>query len=484
MKSDEIMDIALRRGFIYPSSEIYGGISGFYDYGHLGTLMRRKWEDTWRKHYLSLNPNYFEIDATNIMPKNVFIGSGHLENFNDPLTECEKCHSRFRADHLVEECLERCAEGLSAEEMSELIKESEIPCPKCGGKLLDVKMFNMMFELSVGSTGDSETAYLRPETAQGAFLNFKRSFNTLRGKLPMGLAIIGRAYRNEISPRQGFYRLREFNQAELQIFFDPDRLDEHSEFENIKDVSLRMFPLQNRASGEVDEVKASELHKNYGIPKFYVYHLVKIQEFYLDKMKFPRELFRFRELSEDERAFYNKIHWDVELYTESLNGYKEMGGLHYRTDYDLTGHQNASGEKLEVNIEGKKMMPHVLELSFGVDRNFWTLLDVFYTDEGDRKLISLPKEVAPFRAGIFPLQKKEELENIAKNIYENLSKWYDLFYDDSGSIGRRYRRQDEIGTPFGITVDFQTLEDNTVTIRERDSMEQKRVKIEEIWKNI
>ncbi|NMC77656.1 MAG: glycine--tRNA ligase [Candidatus Methanofastidiosa archaeon] len=484
MKSDEIMDVALRRGFIFPSSEIYGGISGFYDYGHLGTLMRKKWENEWRRHYLGLHPNFFEIDATHIMPRNVFVGSGHLENFNDPLTECEKCHSRFRADHLVEEFLERSAEGMSANEMSRLLKESNIPCPKCGGHLLDVKMFNMMFEIAVGATGESEVAYLRPETAQGAFLAFKRSFNTLRGKLPMGLAIVGRAYRNEISPRQGFYRLREFNQAELQIFFDPDTIEEHPEFDTIKDVKLRMFPLQNRSSGEVDDITASDLNKNYGIPKFYIYHLAKIQEFYLDKMNIPRELFRFRELSEDERAFYNKIHWDVEVYTESLGGYKEMGGLHYRTDHDLGGHQNASGERLDVNIDGKKFVPHVLELSFGVDRNFWTLLDIFYKDEGDRKVISLPKEVAPFRAGVFPLQKKEDLEKVAKTVYDNLRQCYDIFYDDSGSIGRRYRRQDEIGTPYGITIDFQTLEDNTVTIRERDSMNQHRVKIEDIWKNI
>ena len=484
MKSDEIMDVALRRGFIFPSSEIYGGISGFYDYGHLGTLMRKKWENAWRRHYLGLNPNFFEIDATHIMPKNVFVGSGHLENFNDPLTECEKCHSRFRADHLVEEFLERSAEGMSSEEMSSLLKESNIPCPKCGGHLLDVRMFNMMFELSVGASGESEIAYLRPETAQGAFLAFKRSFNALRGKLPMGLAIVGRAYRNEISPRQGFYRLREFNQAELQVFFDPDTIEDHPDFESIKDVKLRMFPLQNRASGDVDDVTASDLNTNFGIPKFYIYHLAKIQEFYLDKMKFPRELFRFRELSEEERAFYNKIHWDVEVYTESLGGFKEMGGLHYRTDHDLGGHQNASGERLDVNIDGKKFIPHVLELSFGVDRNFWTLLDVFYKDEGDRKVISLPKDVAPFRAGIFPLQKKEDLEKIAKKVYNELKECYDVFYDDSGSIGRRYRRQDEIGTPFGITIDFQTLEDNTVTIRERDSMNQHRVKLDEIWKNI
>jgi len=484
MKSDEIMDVALRRGFIFPSSEIYGGISGFYDYGHLGTLMRKKWENAWRRHYLGLNPNFFEIDATHIMPKNVFVGSGHLENFNDPLTECEKCHSRFRADHLVEEFLERSAEGMSSEEMSSLLKESNIPCPKCGGHLLDVRMFNMMFELSVGASGESEIAYLRPETAQGAFLAFKRSFNALRGKLPMGLAIVGRAYRNEISPRQGFYRLREFNQAELQVFFDPDTIEDHPDFESIKDVKLRMFPLQNRASGEVDDVTASDLNTNFGIPKFYIYHLAKIQEFYLDKMKFPRELFRFRELSEEERAFYNKIHWDVEVYTESLGGFKEMGGLHYRTDHDLGGHQNASGERLDVNVDGKKFVPHVLELSFGVDRNFWTLLDVFYKDEGDRKVISLPKEVAPFRAGIFPLQKKEDLEKVAKKVYTELKECYDVFYDDSGSIGRRYRRQDEIGTPFGVTIDFQTLEDNTVTIRERDSMNQHRVKLDEIWKNI
>jgi glycyl-tRNA synthetase len=473
MKSEEIMDICMRRGFLFPSAEIYGGVAGLWDYGPLGTRMKNSWEYLWRKHFLSLSSNFHEISTTNILPKEVFEASGHLESFNDALAECSSCHSRFKADQLIEENLKISSEGMNLEEINKIIEDNDLKCPQCGGDL-SVKFYNLMFGLELGAGKTTKEAYLRPETAQGAFLAFKRSFKILRNKLPLGLAMIGKAFRNEISPRQGFYRLRELHQAELQIFFDPENINEHEDFESVENKKLRMYPIENRGK-EIREVKCGDLD----LPKFYLYYMVKIQDFYLETLGLPREMFRFRELDEKERAFYNKLHWDFELNLESLGGFKEMGGIHYRTDHDLSGHQKVSKENLMVNINGKKFIPHVLELSFGVDRNFWALLDLGYEKE-ERTILKLPKNVAPYYCAVFPLMKKEELAKKAKEVYNLLLNEFSVMYDDTGSIGKRYRRQDEIGTPFCITIDYDTLKDDTVTLRERDSMEQERVKIEKL----
>ncbi len=474
-KFEKIMDIANKRAFIYPSAEIYGAKAGFWTYGHLGTRMKQKWESLWRETFLTLHPNFFEISDCNIMPKKVFESSGHLKNFNDPLVECEKCHFRFRADQLIEDVLKKEVHGLNTEELNALIKENKIKCTNCKGNLGDVRYFNMMFDLKVGAVG-AEVMYLRPESAQAPYLAFKREFDALRKKLPMGLAVIGNAFRNEISPRQGFFRLREFTQAELQIFFDPDLINEHEEFDLVKEVKLRVLK-----EGKFKEMSAEELNKE-SIPKFYVYHMCKVQDFYLNILKIPKEKFRFRELDENERAFYNKIHFDIEVELDTLGGFKELGGVHYRGDHDLGGHQTGSQEKLEyVSDDGKRRFtPHVLELSFGVDRNIWALLDLFYKEEKERTLFQFPQIIAPIDAAVFPLMNKEKIPELSRFIFKELYKSFNVFYDESGSIGRRYRRQDEVGTNFGITVDFDSLKDNTVTLRERDSMKQIRVKIEDL----
>ncbi|MBU7027121.1 MAG: glycine--tRNA ligase [Theionarchaea archaeon] len=465
-----LMDVALRRGFFYPSSEIYGGSAGFYDFGHLGVLLKRKFENTWRTYFLGLDQNFVEIDTCTIMPEVVFEGSGHLKSFNDPLTECMSCHVRWKADLLLEEN-EVEAEGLTAEEMSKALNENDITCPKCRGSLSEVRWFNMMFELTLGAAEGSEKAYLRPETAQGCYVSFKRMYEVMRNQMPLGLAIIGRAYRNEISPRQGFYRLRELNQAELQIFFDPDDLDAHPCYSAVEDQIIRVYSVTDREQGKVREIPL----KDVDVPKFYGYYMAKVQDFYLKILKVPKELFRFRELSEEEKAFYNKIHWDMEIYTESLNGFKEAGGIHYRTDHDLSGHQKGSKRKMEINVQGKKFVPHVLELSFGVDRNLLMLMDLAYTEEKERTVFKFPGVVAPYTVAVFPLVKKDGLTEFSYEICLDLKKEFDAFFDDKGSIGKRYRRQDEIGTPFCVTVDYDTLEDNTVTLRDRDTMEQMRV---------
>lgn len=304
-KIDEISKIA-SKGFFFQTAEIYGGNAGFYTYGHLGKLLKNNWESLWRKHFLSLNDNFYEIQSNNILPANVFKASGHLDNFNDPMTECKKCRFRFRADQFLEDAGVEDAEKFSIEKMSEIIKDKKLKCPKCGGELGDVKQFNMMFSVNVGFNDDK--SYLSPETAQGSYITFLNEFKATREKLPLGLAIVDKAYRNEISPRQMFFRLREFSQAELQIFFNPEKVNEHEYWES---VAKKMVRVKLANSVNVEEKNCDELNKR-GIPKFYLYYLSKVQEFYYDIIGIPKDKLRFRELSSEERAFYNKIHFDVE----------------------------------------------------------------------------------------------------------------------------------------------------------------------------
>ena len=474
-KISEITSIASKRGFFFQTANIYGGKAGFFTYGHLGKRLKTNWENLWREYFLNLEDNFYEIQSNNILPKEVFEASGHLENFNDPMVECKKCNFRFRADNFLEE-KKLYKEGMSIEKMNELIKEKNLRCPKCNGELGEVKWFNMMFSVDIGFNG--EKSYLSPETAQGAYITFKEEFQATRGKLPLGLAIIDKAYRNEISPRQMFFRLREFSQAELQIFFDPEKINELEEekWEEVKNYKLR---IRKAKKDEIEEMTCEEINKNLNLPKFYIYYMAKIQQFYLSILKVPIEKFRFRELSEEERAFYNKIHFDIEINLETLGGFKEVAGIHYRTDHDLRGHEKVSGENLEVFYDNKKILPHVIELSFGVDRNIWMLLDIFYGVGDKGSVFKFPPKIAPIKVAVFPIVKGE-FEKLAKEVYSQLKKEFSCFYDSSGSIGRRYARMDEIGTPFCITIDGDSLKKKDCTIRWRDNAEQVRVKIEDI----
>ncbi|MGB9707868.1 MAG: glycine--tRNA ligase [Candidatus Pacearchaeota archaeon] len=479
-KLDKITAIAFKRGFFWPTAEIYGGKAGFYSYGHLGKSMKSKFEGVWRQHFLG--ENCYEIQGSAILPEQVFIASGHLENFNDPLVECKTCHFRFHADQFLEDNGIN-TEDLSIEEMSKLIAEKQLKCPKCNSwHLSSAKWFNMMFPVTLGATGVKDIAYLTPETAQASYLAFKREFEATRKKLPLGIAIIDKAFRNEISPRQLFFRLREFTQAELQIFFDPQEIDkiEEEKWKSVAKYKLILLPQKK----ESQEISCEDANKKLKIPKFYIYHMALVQQFYLDKLSIPKSKFRFRELGEQERAFYNKIHWDIELDLETLGGFKEVAGIHYRTDHDLAGHEKRSKENLKVFYNGRSFLPHVLELSFGVDRNLWALLDIFYKEEkeNDRTIFTFAETIAPIDVAIFPLVSREGMPKKALEVYNMLKKETSLscFYDEVDSIGRRYRRQDEIGTPYCITIDSQTIKDDTVTIRERDNMKQKRVKIDKL----
>ena len=474
---EKLYELAKRRGFFYPSNEIYGGLTGFYDYGSTGVLVKRNLENLWRKHFLRLNDNSFELEPSDIMPEPVFVASGHIKNFIDPSVRCKKEGIFYRADHIISEATGQNAEGKTPDELSSMISEYNVRCPKCGGELGDVKVLNMMLQVKLGAEGDT-IAYLRPETAQGVYVNFLRQFNIQRGKLPMGLAIVGKAFRNEISPRQLLIRQREFTQAELQMFIDPQGID-HAE----KWAEVEGYPLKILFSGKetAETLSCSEISSKAGIPKLYVYYLAKMQQFFVDALGLPLGKFRLRELSNEERAFYNKIHFDAEVYLESLGEYKEIGGVHYRTDHDLLGHGTTSKKPHEILFDGRKFVPHVIELSTGIDRVFYSMMELFYNPKNERKeweWMSFPPKLAPFQFAVYPLVNKDGIPEAARKAADKLRTRHEIFYDQSGSIGRRYARADEIGIPFSITADYQTLEDNTVTVRNRDTGEQSRIAID------
>ena len=467
------------KAIIYPSSEIYGGIAGFYDYGHVGKLLKSNFENLWKFYFLNLNDNFYEIEGRNIMHEDVFKASGHLKNFVDPIVECKKGHAE-RADKLIENALQIDAEALSIEEMNTKIKENNLKCPICNSDLNEVHVKNLMYPIDIG-IGDTNRAYLRPETAQTPFVNFKRQFEALRKKLPLGLAVIGRAYRNEISPRHFVLRQREFTQAELQIFFNPNEIEQHPDFNSVADYELRVFLSDKR-----QELPQLIQTKDLKLPKFYSYHMAKVQEFYFNLMKIPRAKFRFKELNNDEKAFYNKYHFDIEIYLDDY-GWLEIGGIHYRTDHDLHGHQEVSKEKMQISDDdGNKFIPHVLELSFGVDRNVFSLINFAYGEDKERGniVLNLPYNLAPYKAAIFPLVNK--LDEHAMKIHEDLKRSmcgdlsFKIYYDKSGSIGRRYARADELGVKYCVTVDFETLDDESVTVRDIESTEQNRIKIKDL----
>lgn len=473
---EDLMSLSLRRGFLIPSAEIYGGLAGFYEYGHNGARLRRKWEDVWIRYFLGLGQDYHLIDTSTVLPYAALKASGHVDLFTDILVYCTKCGEPHRADQLLEAATGTSGEGLTPEAVRETIKENAIRCQRCGGPLGDPIPFNIMFPLALGPRGE-EQAFLRPETAQGAYLNFRREFELLRKRLPLGLAMVGKVYRNEISPRQGTYRLREFWQAELQIFFDPQTFEETLDLGEVQEVTLRIVRADSR--DELVEESAGDLLSRADLPGWFVYHMAKVQEFYTQELQIPPQAFRFYELNEAERAHYNRIHFDVQLRMESLGGFREVGGVHYRTDYDLSAHEKHSKKRIEVFHRQRRFIPHVLELSFGVDRNVWALLDLGY-ERGEKAVLRIPPRLSPFACAVFPLVNRDGLPERGRQIYRDIRRWFDVTFDDSGSIGRRYARQDEIGTPFCLTVDYESLEGDDVTVRDRDTTDQVRVTVADL----
>lgn len=467
---------AKRRGFFYPSSEIHKTIAGFWNYGPLGAALKRKIEDAWRAYFIK-GEGFYEIEGTNIMPEDVFVASGHIKGFADPLVQCKKCKSLHRADKLIEEKTGIFVpERASAEKFDKIIEENKIGCPTCNGELTNTRYFNMMFKLGVGPTEDVEVAYLRPETCQAIFVDFLNVYRSMRAKLPFGIAQIGRSFRNEISPRQTLLRQREFTQAEAEIFFNPDKID-FPKFEEIESYELNLQMLKDEEPSKISLSRA--LKSGLVKDKLILYYLAKLQRF-IHSLGIPLEAIRLREQTDEERPFYATYAFDCEIRTSME--WIEVVANHYRTDYDLKSHMKISGKNLSVIDDGEKIIPHVWEISQGIDRTLLCIMLHSHREGKDRgwEWFAFPPKLAPYTVGVFPLVNKDGIDDKAKEVYEMLKKDFDAFYDGSGSIGRRYARSDEVGTFLAVTVDYHTLDDQTVTIRNRDTTEQIRVKVEEV----
>ena len=474
MNYEEVMKLALERGFYFPSCEVYSDASaGFWEYGPSGVGLKNKFLELWRRELIRRD-GMMEIDGSQIMSKSVFEASGHLGNFADPIIKCTKCNSTFRADRTIAEITNiEIPESADLNEFDNAIKENKIQCPKCKGDFGTTKKFNMMFKVGIGP--QEEEAYLRPETCQSIFVDFPRLFKTMRGKLPLGIAQVGKSFRNEIAPRQSLLRLREFYQAEIEVFCNPGRLDEVEKFTEVENTVIRV-----QTDAEPISMTCKEALESGTVPnKFVAYYLGILTEFY-EKTGIDISKSRFRKLGDKEKAFYAEVAFDFEV--ETTIGWLELVACNYRADYDLSSHAKMSKEKFEVMDNDEKVLPHVFEISMGIDRSLYTILEhsLKKDEEHERMVLSLKPYLSPVHVGILSLVKKDGLKEKTDEIFLNIKRKFDAFLDHSGAIGRRYRRLDEIGAPFAITVDHQTLEDNTVTIRKRDSMEQSRVNISEI----
>ena len=462
---DKIVSLSKARGYIYQSSEIYGGLAAVYDYGPLGSELKKNIKDLWWNSMTRKHDNVVGLDAAIFMHPKTWEASGHVEGFNDPMIDDKQSKKRYRADMLIEQHILKLREkgkddhadelqqkldttgtrkGL-CEDLYEIIMEEEIRAPESGAfDWTDVRQFNLMFKTHYGATssGDDDAIYLRPETAQGIFVNYKNVMDTARVQVPFGIAQIGKAFRNEVVARQFVFRMREFEQMEMQYFVKPG--DDEEQYSNWLDKRLQW-------------------HKEIGIRE---------------------ENLRVSPHPEDKLAHYARAAADIQ-YRYPI-GWQEVEGVHNRTDFDLSRHQEYSGKKMEYfdQKEQERYIPYVIETSVGLDRiSLMVLCDAYREEEVDgdsRTVLKMHPKLAPTKAGIFPLVKKPELQELAHKIENDLNDQFMVRYDESGSIGKRYRRQDEAGTPFCITVDFDGLEDNTVTIRHRDSMEQERVSVDKL----
>jgi glycyl-tRNA synthetase len=470
---DRIMDVSKRRGIIYPSFEIYGGLGGFMDYGPVGSRIKKNMEEVFRRHYV-VGEGCFEVECPTVSPEEVWVASGHVESFADLMVECVKCSEGYRADKLLEEA-GVSAEGMPAKEVDALIGGKGIVCGKCGGRLGGSFAYNLMFESSVGTGAGRKKAYLRPETAQTTYLAFRRYWEYARRKLPFGVLQMGHSFRNEISPRQGVVRLREFNQAEIQFFVDPEDKGAKCEGE-VFDRQVRITDKDGIAHNiSIGRAFDSGMIKVGQI----AYQLGKALEVFGD-MGLDAGRLQLRQHRLDELAFYSSDTWDIEFVSESY-GRVELVGIADRTDYDLSQHMRLSKQDMNVNVDGRKFIPHVVEVAYGIDRPFYCLLESCYREEEGRSFFSFPGGVAPFLCGVFSLVKKDGILEKADEVFRSLrDAGVYAFIDHAGSIGKRYARADEIGVPYAITVDYDTLEKDVVTVRERDSRKQHTVGVDGI----
>ena len=560
-ETEDLAELAKRRGFFFSSNEAYGGTAGFYTYGPEGAALKRNIEDIWRDRFVRELGN-MELEAPTVMPEPVFEASGHLDGFDDMIIECSACSATHRADHLVEDAVEEIedAEALGTQRVAELVAEHGIECPSCGAALADepVEEFNLMFGTNIGP-GSGSPGYLRPETAQGIFVEFPRLKEYARNTLPFGVAQIGRAYRNEISPRRALVRVREFTQAELEHFIDPERNE--PPIDRVADIEVPLYSAeaQEDDGGDVEYYTiGAALDAGILESEWVAYYLGLSIEFY-ERIGIDMDRFRYRQHLAGERAHYAADCWDAE--TELGGNWIEVTGFAYRSSYDLSKHGEYSeepftifrqydepktieravvdpdmsylgpefgsdagavaealeslagrdrsafegdsvtvevdGETYTVPIEktgfsieeqteaGEHITPHVVEPSFGIGRLVYSvLIHAHGTDTVDgetRSFLELPAKLAPTTVAVVPLMTKDGLDDRARELAERLrSEGFEVAYDDTGNIGRRYRRQDEVGTPFCVTIDYETMEDDTVTVRERDSTDQRRVATTEL----
>jgi glycyl-tRNA synthetase len=450
---EKIVSLSKRRGFVFPGSEIYGGLANSYEYGPLGVELKKNIIDTWWDYFVRQRDDMVGLDSSIILNPKVWEASGHVAGLADSLADCKNCKNRTRADHLIEDYFNKKGEPIQVEgktddELNQIIQENKIPCPNC--RKFDwtpIRKFNLLFQTHIGIVPENQSlAYLRGETAQGIFLTFKNILDSTRVKLPFGVGQTGKSFRNEITKGNFIFRTLEFEQAEIEYFFDPAETKWEELFESWKK-DMWSFVIKNLGVEE----------KNL----------------------------RWREHGDEERSFYSKRTVDLEY--NFPFGFKELWGLAYRTDYDLTQHEKFSGQELKYTDPetGAKITPHVIEPAVGINRLFAMILLDSYVEDGDRIVLKLKPVLAPFKAAVFPLLKnKPELVEKARTVYKDLKKHFNVVWDDRGNIGKRYYSQDEIGTPYCITVDFDTLENDTVTIRDRDTAQQERISISELKNKI
>lgn len=550
---EKVMDLAKRRGFVWPTSECYGAVAGFIDYGPLGAMMKRRIENVWRAFYV-VREGYYEIECPTIGQEAIYIASGHVKGFSDKMFQCPHCNEFLRADHVVEGAGETMNAGtMSSEALAETL--APIECPLCTKPIGEVAVFSfsLMFSTSIGP-GSQRTGYLRPETAQGIFTDFTRLLRFYRDKLPFGAVQIGKSYRNEISPRQGMIRLREFTQAEAEIFVHPDQ-KQHPHFARYADYTMELlgYPEQLACKPAVTISMADAVAEGR-IANEYVAYYIALTHQMLTRLGIHPGRLRFRQHLPDELAHYAEDCWDAEILSDRF-GWVETVGIADRTDYDLKAHASQSGDsftvfipfnevkressrqivadmgalgprfrgkakavadaiadstpteegvwvevdgeqvlitpdlykirEVEIEVRGEEVMPHVIEPSYGIDRMCYAILENCFDEEevdGEiRTVLHLSPEIAPVQVAVFPLMNRDDLDTIAWDLTTTLKHLgLQAEYDDSGAIGRRYRRQDEIGTPFAVTIDYDTREDGTVTLRDRDSMRQVRVALDEV----
>ncbi|MBU0666439.1 MAG: glycine--tRNA ligase [Nanoarchaeota archaeon] len=474
----ELIAFMQQKGFVWgPEPEIYGGMAGFYSYGPLGKLLKNNVEYIIRKTFQK--NGFFEVEFPTIAPKKVWEASGHLSGFTDPMVECKKCKSSFKVEQLIEELFP----NKNVKDFESFFKKHEVKCPNCKSLLpKDVSNHNLMMKTFVGIGGE---AYCRPETATTTYLQFLRCYDFFRKKLPFGVFQIGPAYRNEISPRQHLLRTREFTQAEGQLFIFDHQKKDYKPFETVKNEKIPFWSWSLRKDDKtVKKISLGEALKNKWLKnKAYAYFLYLTYKTFLE-LGFPDDRIRLNQHSPDDKAFYADDAWDIEVKLNSF-GWTELCGVHDRTDYDLKQHAKFSGKSMDVLDEesGKKKTPHILEFAYGPSRITFALLDIFYNKKSEQEgktILSLPPRMAPIKISVFPLLRKPELIKLANKVYDDLSSSWLCKYDETASIGKRYLRSAEEGIPFAITIDFDSLEDKSVTVRNRDTEKQKRVKISEL----